>query len=109
MCPIHNIHSGRLLWEPRFENTYFTVLKEFHVENITQFFEILTSLQNWSYDATGSLGGTYRVYPRQNIHSGRLLWDRGLENTYFTVLNVFHVENFTQFFLNSYISAKLVL
>ena len=62
------------------------------------FFEILTSLQNRSYIATDSLGGTYRVYPRHNIHSGRLLWDCGFENTYFTVLNEFHVENITYFF-----------
>ena len=41
-----------------FENAYFTVLNEFHVKNITQFFEILTSLQNWSYIATNSFGGT---------------------------------------------------
>ena len=93
MYPRHNIHSGRFLWDRGFENTYFTVLNEFHVENITQVFEILTSLQNWSYDAFGSLGGTYRVYPRHDIHSGRLLWDRGFENTYFTLLNEFYVEN----------------
>ena len=45
MCPRHNIHSGRFLWDPRFENTCFTVLNEFHVENITKSFEILISLQ----------------------------------------------------------------
>ena len=37
MYPRHNIHSERLLWDPRFENTYFTVLNEFHVENVTYF------------------------------------------------------------------------
>ena len=57
MYPSHNIHSGNFLWDRGFENTYFTVLNVFQVENITQFFEILTSLQNWSYDATGFLGG----------------------------------------------------
>ena len=93
--PRHNIHCGRLLCDCGFENTYFTVLNEFHVENITYFFEVLTSLQNRSYIATGSLGGTYRVYPRHNIHSGRLLWDREFENTYFTVLKEFHVEIIT--------------
>ena len=58
MYPKHNIHSGRLLWDRGFENTYFTVLNEFYVENIIKFFEILTSLQNWSYIATDSHGGS---------------------------------------------------
>ena len=58
MYPIHNIHSGRLLWDRGFEITYFTVLNEFHVENITYFFENPTFLQNWSYIATDSLGGS---------------------------------------------------
>ena len=57
MYPGHNIYSGRVLWDPRFENTCFTVLNEFHVEIITQFFEIPPSLQNWSYIATDSLRG----------------------------------------------------
>ena len=35
VCPRHKIHSGRLLWDREFGNTYFTVLKEFHVEIIT--------------------------------------------------------------------------
>ena len=154
MYPRHNIHSGRLLWDRGFENTYLTVLNEFHVENITyffenptflpnwsynatdslggpreciqdiistvedffgnpdlkhvfhcfdefhveniiQFFEILTFLQNWSYIATNSRGGTQRVYPRHIFYGGRLLWDHGFENTYFTVLKEFHVKNIT--------------
>ena len=41
MYPRHNIHSGRVLWDPRFENTCFIVLNEFHVEIITQFFKFL--------------------------------------------------------------------
>ena len=58
MYPRHIIHSGRLLWDRGFENTYFTVLNEFHFENITYFFEILTSLPNRSYTATDSLEET---------------------------------------------------
>ena len=53
----HNIYSGRLLWDLRFENTCFTVLNGFHVEINTQIFEILISLQNRSHIATDSLGG----------------------------------------------------
>ena len=40
-----------------FENTYFTVLNEFHVKNITQFFRNSYFSANWSYIATNSLGG----------------------------------------------------
>ena len=57
MYPRHNIHSETLLWDRGFENMYFTVLNEFHVENITYFLENPTFLQNWSYIATDSLGG----------------------------------------------------
>ena len=58
MYPRENIHSCELLWDRGFENTYFTVLNEFYVENITYFFENPTKfLQNWSYIATDSLGG----------------------------------------------------
>ena len=56
--PRHIIHSGRLLWDRGLENTYFTLLNEFHVKNITQFCEILTSMQNRSYTATDYLRGT---------------------------------------------------
>ena len=34
MYPRQNIYSGRLLWDPRFENTCFTVLNEFHFEKL---------------------------------------------------------------------------
>ena len=49
MYPRYIIHSGILLWDPQFENTCFTVLNEFHVENITYFFKIPISLQNRSF------------------------------------------------------------
>ena len=63
MYPGLNIHSGRLFWDPQFENTCFIVLNEFHTENITLSLEILISLQNRSFIATDSLGG-----PRECIH-----------------------------------------
>ena len=36
--PRHNIHSERLLWDPRFENSFFTDLNEFYVKNNIYFF-----------------------------------------------------------------------
>ena len=67
--PRHNIHSGRLLCDSRFEieNTYYTVLMSFMSKTLPIFFEILTSLQNRSYFATDSLGGPMECI--QNIIS----------------------------------------